>query len=105
MKTFKEWVKKRIREDSQSNPMNVQADISAVLNPQPNPASSNPNLLATQMAQKLPNTVLASLAANPKIKKLAALNSLNPKNPNQVLAPNAPNQVTTPGLNTASNFN
>jgi hypothetical protein len=97
MKTFKEWVKKRIREDSQSNnPLNVQADISAVLNPSSNPASSNPNLLATQMAQKLPNTVLASLAKNPKMQKLAAMNALNPKNPNQ---------VSTPGLNAASNFN
>lgn len=102
MKTFKEWVKKRIREaDAQSNPLNVQAAVAAALNPQPNAALTDPNLLAAQAAAKLPNTFLASLAKTPKMVKITAMNALKPKM-NQVIAPN---QVTTPGLNTPSNFN
>jgi hypothetical protein len=106
MKTFKEWVKKRIREaDAQSNPMDMQKGIAALVNQQPNPDANNPNALAAKIAQTFPNPLLASIAKTPKVKKLAALDTLNPKTPNQVITPNAPNQVSTPGLNAASNFN
>jgi hypothetical protein len=93
MKTFKEWVKKRIKEVT-LNPLQIQNGISAVFNQQQ--TNPSPNVLANQLAQGLPSTVLASLADNEKMKKIIAMNTLKPKI-NKVITPQTTNQVMTPG--------
>ena len=92
MKTFKEWVKKRIREVT-LNPLQIQNGISAVFNP---PPIASPNELANKLTQ-LPTPVLAALANNEKIQRLAAMNTLKPKNLNKVITPQTTSQVMTPG--------
>lgn len=99
MKTFKEWIKKRISEDaSQPNPMDIQQAVGNALNPSPQ-GNFNPNLIATQFVQKMSKPVLQALATNPVMQKLAAAQTLASKKPtpNQVVAPTTMSNPVTPG--------
>jgi hypothetical protein len=102
MKTFREWVKKRIDEDGTfTNPMDIQQAVGNALNPTPG-GNLNPNLIATQFVQKMSKPVLQAIANNPVMQKLQAAQTLANKKatPNQVVAPTTmANPVTPGGLN------